>query len=120
LLLGVFPVGHGALDGAEAGRGKADTTFALVGHTPGDYSQAVALEKSEVAGQGGPVHAEEVCEGLVGDGLGLVNRSEEKELGDAKSAGAEGGVVELGEESGGAAGVEAEAVADVERGWHPG
>jgi hypothetical protein len=51
--------------------------------------------------------------------LGFVNGGEEEKLSDAESDGAEGIVVELSEEAGGAAGVEAKAVPDMEWGWHP-
>ena len=59
-------------------------------------------------------------EGLVRDGLCLLVGGEEKELGDPQSAGTEGIIVELCKEPGGTAGVEAQAVADLERDRHPG
>jgi hypothetical protein len=48
-----------------------------------------------------------------------VNGGEQEKLGEAESSGAEGIFVELGEEAGGAAGVEAKAIPDLERGGHP-
>jgi hypothetical protein len=56
----------------------------------------------------------------VGDGLCLLNSGEEEELGDTQSTGAQCVVIELGDEAGGAAAVEAKAVADLERVCHPG
>jgi hypothetical protein len=55
----------------------------------------------------------------MGNGLGFVDGGEEEELGNAEFGGAESVVVELGEEARGTAGVEAKAVPDLERGWHP-
>ena len=76
----------------------------VLGHEP------VPLERGEVPGEGGAVHAEGAGEPGEGDGAGLGEGDEQGHLGGAEAARRQGVVIELGDGPGRAPQVEAGAV----------
>ena len=90
------------------------SAFALATRT------GISLKQRQVARQSRPVHAEEVRKRLMNDRLRPLNGGKQQKLRDSQSTRAQGIVIELCEETGGAPAMETKAVPNIEKRWHPG
>jgi hypothetical protein len=107
--LQLLPDGQGAVELGLSGRGKAEPALAAVGVAAALENPATSSQDAERSREGGAIDGEDDGEPVLGNLSGEGERLEDGELSGAQAERAESRFIELGQGSGTAAQVRAEA-----------